>query len=83
MLSLSACGQAPWEDTLRDYEGAEVRDPGAIVIWNNVDLHPNIARQCLDGVAFGTSTREYGDSVFRVPEWDKFCEGVKDKVMTK
>lgn len=70
---LAGCGQAPWEDSMRDLEGVEVRDPD-VVLWNNLDLHPNLARSCLDGVAFATTTREYGDAVIRVPEWDKFCE---------
>lgn len=82
-VGLSSCGQAPWEDSLRDYEGAEVRDPGSITLWNNIDQHPNLARVCADGVAFLTTTRPDFSAVQRVPEWDAACKGVRDTVMTK
>lgn len=75
-LSLSACGQAPWEDSLRDLEGVEFVDPEGVTAWNNVDQHPNIVRLCLDGVAFATTTREW-QPVTRVPEWDAACAVAK------
>lgn len=76
--SLSSCGQAPWESSLRDLEGAEVRNPN-VTIWNNVDLHPNIARVCTDGVAFATTTRDFVN-VIRVPEWDAYCADHLDRL---
>ena len=79
----TGCGQAPWEDSMRDYEHAEVRDPGMITLWNNIDKHPNIARVCADGVAFATTTRPDFSSVMRVPEWDGYCSKQKDKIMGK
>lgn len=66
--SLSACAN----DTVLDNEDAPVKDAN-VVVFNNIDGHPNIARVCADGVAFATTTREYGDAVTRVPEWDEFC----------
>lgn len=80
LFTLSSCGQAPWEDSLRDYEDATVVDPGSITLYNNVDKHPNIARVCADGVAFATTTRDY-EPLTRVPEWDEFCATVEDRVM--
>lgn len=77
LVSLTACGQAPWEDSLRDLEGVEVYDPDSVRMWNNVDKHPNIVRLCLDGVAFATTTREYGDALLRIPEWDAYCKTVQ------
>lgn len=77
LVVLAACGQAPWEDSLRDLEGVQVYDPDAVTLWNNVDQHPNIVRLCLDGVGFATTTREYGDAVERVPEWDAYCKTVQ------
>lgn len=70
-LSLSACSPE-----LRDFEGAPMRDPDEAVIFSNVDQHPNLVRICIDGVGFLTTTREYGDAVTRVPEWDAICAEV-------
>lgn len=78
-LSLSSCGQLPWESTMRDLKGAEIRDP-QVTVWNNVDLHPNIARVCTDGVAFATTTRDF-INVIRVPEWDAYCANHLDSIM--
>ena len=69
MLLLSACPMTQQ----RDYEGAQVRDPDEVVIFTNVDEHPNIVRVCLDGIAFATTTRDF-TAIFRVPEWDSFCQ---------
>lgn len=73
-LSLTACGM---NDSMRDYEEAKVKDPDSVTLWNNIDLHPNIARMCTDGVAWATTTRDY-DGITRVPEWDKHCATVGD-----
>lgn len=81
LLALSACGQAPWEDSLRDSEDATVMDPGSITLYNNVDKHPNIARVCAGGVGFATTTRPDFGSVQRVPEWDAFCADKHDRPM--
>jgi len=69
VLTLGACAN----DTVLDNENAPVADAD-VVVYNNIDGHPNIARVCADGVAFATTTREYGDAVTRVPEWDHLCE---------
>lgn len=75
-LAVAGCGQSPWQHSLRDYEGATVKDPDSVTLWNNVDQHPNIARVCLDGVAFATTTRPDFSAVQRVPGWDHVCEAV-------
>lgn len=66
---------------MRDLENVEVRDPGRVILYNNVDLHPNIVGLCVDGAGFATTTREYGDAVIRVPEWDAGCKSAPDKIM--
>lgn len=71
-LALTACGQAPWESQMHDFENATIKDPSSVTVFNNVDQHPNIARVCADGVAFATTTRE-GVDILRVPEWDALC----------
>jgi len=72
-LLLAGCGR----DNFRDVEGVPSKDPDSVVLWNNVDGHPNVVRVCLDGVAFATTTRDYGDSIMRVPEWDSKCPAAK------
>jgi hypothetical protein len=73
-LALSGC----MNDSIRDYEEAEVRDPDHITLWNSVDLHPNIARTCTDGVAWATTSRDF-TAIIRVPEWDDFCATQGDR----
>lgn len=79
-LAVAGCGQAPWEHSLRDYEGAHVKDPDSITLWNNIDQHPNIARVCTDGVAWATTTRPDFSALTRVPEWDVVCRAVDGRV---
>jgi len=72
-LTLAGCGT---DDSIRDLETANVQDPQAVTLWNNIDGHPNIARVCTDGVGWATTMRDYGDALTRVPEWDAFCKTV-------
>lgn len=72
LFVLTGCGQAPWQDSLRDLENVPVKDPDDATLYNNVDRYPNISRLCIDGVAFATTTREW-EPVLRVPEWDELC----------
>lgn len=76
-VGLTSCGQAPWEDSMRDLEGVTVKDPGKVVLYNNVDLHPNIVMLCVNGVGFATTTRDL-NAVLRVPEWDAECSDSQD-----
>jgi hypothetical protein len=57
----------------RDLEGVNPREPDKAESYTNINEHPNIVRLCIDGVAIMTTTRQYGDSVTRVPEWDAWC----------
>lgn len=76
VFALGACGQYPWQDSLRDLEDATVKD-AVVTVFNNIDKHPNIAQVCVDGIAFVTTTRIDGnDSIDRVPEWDSRCANV-------
>lgn len=68
---LSACG-SPWTQR-HDLEGVQQKDPDKAELYTNVDEHPNVVRICIDGVAFATTTRNYGDAIMRVPEWDTWC----------
>lgn len=58
----------------------EARPPDDITVFVNVDNHPNIARLCIDGIAFRTISNFHAGgingSVVRVEEWDSYCEGV-------
>lgn len=56
-----------------DADQVEWGAPDHLNIYYNFDEHPNIVRLCIDGVAVMTTTREYGDAVTRVPEWDDDC----------
>jgi hypothetical protein len=76
-LTLIACGQAPWEKSLKDVEGAQVRDPDYIMLTNNVDKHPNVVILCAGGFGFWTTTRPDFSAASRLPEMDTFCESVK------
>jgi hypothetical protein len=59
---LAGCG-----DQQRDLNGVKARDPDKYELYTNIDSHPNIARLCIDGVAFATISRDY-NSILRVPE---------------
>ncbi len=71
VVSLSACSGA----NSRDLKGTTFVDPQKIETTINIDKNPNLTRICIDGVAFLTTSREYGDGVTRVPEWDAWCRG--------
>lgn len=58
----------------RDLEGVPFKEPDKIEVYVNVDGNPNITRLCIGGVAFGTTSRDYGN-VFRVEQWDSWCNG--------
>lgn len=70
-LALTACDFTQTED--RDLEGVKLKNPAKAELYANVNNHPNIARFCIDGVAFATTTREW-EPVIRVPEWDAWCK---------
>jgi hypothetical protein len=62
-------------NNFRDVEGVKSQDPDLIESYNNLDGHPNIAKVCIDGVAFATTTREAQAAIQRVPDWDSTCPG--------
>lgn len=69
---LTGCGS----NNFRDVKGVPSRDPDSIAVYNNVDANPNIAKLCIDGVGFATTTRDY-NSIMRVPDWDAECKLVQ------
>lgn len=77
--SVTACGQAPWEGSLRDLEGVEVFDPGSARLYNNIDKHPNVMLFCANGFGFWTTTRPDFSAAQRLPEMDQQCKSVQDK----
>lgn len=70
VLSLGACSA---RDNFRDVEGVRSQEPDSIEVFSNVDKHPNIAKLCIDGVAFATTTREGNSALTRVEAWDRTC----------
>jgi hypothetical protein len=66
-IALTGC-----TSTLQDLEGIEATPPDSYEVFQSPDLFPNIARVCVDGVAFVATTRDY-QQVTRVPEWDAAC----------
>ena len=62
-------------DNFRDVEGVSSKNPDSIEAYNNLDGHPNIAKVCIDGVAFATTTRDAQAAIQRVEDWDRTCPG--------
>ena len=58
--------------TTRDLEGVPAKEPDKAEVYINVDEFPNVARECIDGVAFAFTTKDYLP-LMRVPEWDDWC----------
>jgi hypothetical protein len=57
------------------HEGAppdRIGDVDYIEVFRNADDFPNVARICVEGIAFA-STSSGGPSLLRVPEWDSMC----------
>ena len=73
-VALAATGAACTPgNNFRDVEGVKSQDPDLIESYNNLDGHPNIAKVCIDGVAFATTTRENNAAIQRIPDWDSTC----------
>ena len=68
-LSVGACQR----DNFRDLEGVRSQEPDKVEVFSNIDQHPNIAKVCIDGVAFATTTREGNSAIMRVEDWDRSC----------
>jgi hypothetical protein len=64
-------------NNFRDIEGVKSQEPDSIEVFSNVDKHPNIAKLCIDGVAFATTTREGNSAIMRVEAWDTTCPAAK------
>ena len=71
-LVLGSCSS---RNNFRDVEGVASKDPDLIESYNNLDGHPNIAKVCIDGVAFATTTRDAQAAIQRVEAWDSTCPG--------
>lgn len=80
-LLLTGCS-----DQLADRGGQEdappdrIGDVDYIEVFRNADKFPNVARICVEGLAFaGTSSGSRGESgvaapaLLRIPEWDAKC----------
>jgi hypothetical protein len=72
---LGACSPG---NNFRDLEGIKSQEPDSVEVFSNVDKHPNIAKVCIDGVAFATTTREGNSAIMRVESWDRTCPGGSD-----
>ncbi len=72
VVALAGCNNA----TSADLKNVPYAKPDSIKVWENIDGHPNIARLCLDGVAFATTSRDASAAAAqRVPDWDRLCPG--------
>lgn len=60
-------------------EDVVIQDMDSVRVFRNIDQFPNIARVCVDGVAFATtSSSGDGPAIVRVPEWDGSCPPAGD-----
>jgi len=89
LMVLAGCATSTGERSgasLEDRGGVEGAAPDLILdvsyveVYRNADHFPNIARVCVRGVAFATTSTGAGTSVgatplIRVAEWDSFCVG--------
>jgi hypothetical protein len=75
VVALGTLGACTPRDNFRDVEGVPSKDPDLIEAYNNLDGHPNIAKVCIDGVAFATTTRDAHAAIQRVEAWDRTCPG--------
>lgn len=66
--ALTGCGAQR-----QDLEDVTIKQPDKYELYVNIDTHPNVARFCIGGVAFASTSREY-TSVMRIPEWDEWCK---------
>lgn len=57
-------------------ENYEVRVPDLLLVTLNIDNHPTVAKICIDGVAFATTSRDF-NALTRIPEWDEDCKAVE------
>lgn len=73
-LAVSSVACSPGNN-FRDLKGIESQEPDLVEVFTNVDRHPNIAKVCIDGVAFATTTREGNSAITRVESWDRTCPG--------
>lgn len=56
----------------------QVLDVDYVEVYRNADHYPNVARVCVLGLGFATTSTGSGESpgatpLTRVPEWDAFC----------
>ena len=79
VLTGAAVGACSPGNNFRDVEGVDSQEPDSIEVFSNVDKHPNIAKVCIDGVAFATTSREGNSAIMRVESWDRTCEGAVDE----
>lgn len=80
LLALAGCAQDASKADLKEPQQKgrsipddyEVRVPEKLTVYQNIDGHPTIAKVCVSGVAFATTSRDY-TSLTRIPEWDGGC----------
>jgi len=83
LLLLTGCSESP---QLGDRGGKEnapvdkISDVDYVEVFRNADNFPNVARICVEGLAFAaTSSGRRGEdavanpALLRVPEWDTVC----------
>ena len=84
LAAVLVLGLAGCSSQLGDRGGKEgappdfVSDVDYVEVYRNADGFPNLARVCVQGLAFATSSSGRGESagaapLLRVTEWDDFC----------
>jgi hypothetical protein len=69
----ASCDDLQQQQT-RDLEGVPVQEPDKIEMYVNIDGHPNIVAQCINGVGFVTTTRDGQSSLQESPGLtEKWC----------
>ncbi|MEC3978312.1 hypothetical protein [Amycolatopsis sp. H20-H5] len=61
-----------------------IGDVDYVDVYRNADNFPNVARVCVQGLAFVTTSSGRGESagaapIIRVADWDSFCAEKKKK----
>jgi hypothetical protein len=79
-VSLTACSGSSAPANQADVHNVKATPLPRLEVYSNIDEHANVARFCLDGLAFYTVSSSHtapyqATPLVRVPEWDKtFCQ---------
>lgn len=72
VFGMTACDPLG-NETVRDVENVDYRDPDSVRFYGNVDQFPNISVVCIDGTAVATTTRGGNSAAFLAPSLNSTC----------